>query len=132
MDLIFPLYLVYNKIMKRRDICNDLKNFAICYNQLLSAIKEYEKAKEEYRKYSKTENQINHTEHEISLTRMHVREIRKIKENQCRHAKEKLKYHSRLFTKSQNKLFKETCTKKENVYGKILQRLLRRITKIFK
>lgn len=107
--------------MNRREFCKDLKTFAIRYNELLSAIKEYEKAKEEYRKYSKAENQINHVKHEIPLTRMHVKEIRKIKENQCRHAKEKLKYHSRLFTKIQNKLFNKTCTQKENAYGKILR-----------
>ena len=98
--------------MDRKEFEKDLKIFALRYNQLLSAIKKYDEIKIRCRKYLNSENQINHIENEISLTRIHLRNIRKIRENECRQAKKELKLCQRLFTEIQNKLFKEVCTNK--------------------
>lgn len=80
----------------------DLTYYFLARYDLMKAEKDYEYKKEKCRRYLRLENQLKEfkstlEKYEPPLTRMHVRNVRKIRETECRAAKMELKNCQRRF-----------------------------------
>lgn len=99
--------------MDRKEFKEDLMTLNLYYNYFKSAVEKYENAKVKCRKYLNAENQIGHVEHEVSLSRMHVRNVRKIRENECRQTKKELREYRKLYNNMIEKMYKKYLQKGE-------------------